>query len=366
MGIDSVLKKEGIQVVSQFDTLKTNEIANYVSTRLCSAFPELNLQKSDLFASICRIKFYIAKMPKDSSKAKYFYKNTSIYFDDLLKMEDIKKLAVHECIHFLQEQKNSKGKLIRLGLSDFTTNPVCSCLNEAAVQLMASEINSDNAEDVTYYNINFTTQSPTYYPLECAIVKQMAYFTGNYSLYYSTLYSDDGFKNTFIQKSDKKTFNQIANAIDKLVDLEDLVYLLNEELRSTDFNDTGRINMIKKSLERKKSEITELFFNIQNTILEKCFYKELDDIKNFEEIYNFKSRLYSIKNILAFNENYTFYNDIYCDLMRKIEIKHEDMRQDSTSSLSNTTTTSLVAVGSKKGIFAYIKKLFARLLEARD
>ena len=54
---------------------------------------------------------YIAKMPEDSSGAKYFYKNNSIYFNEIFDIEEMSRLAVHECIHFIQNEYNS-GKMM--------------------------------------------------------------------------------------------------------------------------------------------------------------------------------------------------------------------------------------------------------------
>ena len=55
-------------------------------------------------------------------------------------------------------------------------------------------------DSVKYYDMEFKTDSPNYYPIECDLVKQMTYFTGTYPLYHSTLYSNDIFKNTFIKE----------------------------------------------------------------------------------------------------------------------------------------------------------------------
>ena len=86
-------------------------------------------------------------------------------------------------------------------------------LNEAAVQLMASEANICNASSETYFGISIRTISPDYYPLECTLAKEITYFTGTYPLYHSTLYGDDIFKNTFILKTGKKAYNTIQHAI---------------------------------------------------------------------------------------------------------------------------------------------------------
>ena len=102
MSINSILKKEGITVVNPLNTLEINKIASKIAEMLCSTFPEHNLNKSDLFISISRLNMYIAKMPNSQAKAKYFYKNNSIYFSEDMDFDDLNTLAVHECIHFLQ------------------------------------------------------------------------------------------------------------------------------------------------------------------------------------------------------------------------------------------------------------------------
>ena len=60
-------------------------------------------------------------------------------------------------------------------------------------------------DNVKYYNMELSTESPDYYPLQTALLNEMIYFTGTYPLYHSTLYSNDIFKNTFIAKSSSKT-----------------------------------------------------------------------------------------------------------------------------------------------------------------
>ena len=70
---DYTLKKEGIEVITTLTTLEINSIASKIAEALSSAFPEHNLNQSDLFATLSRLNMYIAKMPSDSAKAKYFY-----------------------------------------------------------------------------------------------------------------------------------------------------------------------------------------------------------------------------------------------------------------------------------------------------
>lgn len=60
--IHSALKKEGIKIIEKLDTFKVNNISRAISSKLCLAFPEHNLNRSELFMSFCRVNIYIASM----------------------------------------------------------------------------------------------------------------------------------------------------------------------------------------------------------------------------------------------------------------------------------------------------------------
>ena len=244
MNINSTLKREGIEVINPLSTLEINKIASKIAEKLCSAFPEHNLNQSDLFISISRLNMYIAKMPNDLAAAKYLYKNDSIYFSQDMDFDDLNTLAIHECIHFLQALKDKRGKTIRLGLYDLQGKSHGMALNEAAVQYMASKANNAEVDTVRYYNMNLTTESPDYYPIETAIIRQLAYFTGTYPLFHSVLFSNDVFKNTFIAKSSPKAYNIIESNLDLVMQYqEELVISMNELDASSEID--APLNAIK-------------------------------------------------------------------------------------------------------------------------
>ena len=56
---------------------------------------------------------YRAVMPEGMAEANYFYKNTSIYFNEKIAFEDLEEFAIHECIHYIQEVKDKKNNLLR-------------------------------------------------------------------------------------------------------------------------------------------------------------------------------------------------------------------------------------------------------------
>lgn len=358
MSTNSRLKKEGIEIVEQLDTLKVNTIAISIASKLCLAFPEHNLNKSELFTSLSRINMYIAKMPEDSAGAKYFYKNNSIYFNKEYDLDEMAKLAMHECIHYIQEFRDANNNLVKMGLYNCTFNSGLG-INEAAVQLMASEANMCPSTSETYYNVSLNTISPNYYPLECALVNQMAYFTGTYPLFHSTLNSNDVFKNTFILKSNKRAYNTIVKNIDLLLAYENDLNYFASELQYA--NKVSEIKLLNKLIASKKDSITSIFFKTQNLIIESCFISEFNNIRNLEDVKEYKNKLYNFKNIMGSNENYTFYNEFYRKIMESLEKKKEQIEQFGEINLFETSENSLVLVDNTKRALSFVSTFFVKI-----
>lgn len=321
----SILKKAGIEIVSQLSTLEVNKIAANISEKICSSFPEHNINKSDLFASISRLNMYYAKF-RDNSAAKYCYKTETIYFKENIDFENLETPAIHECLHFIQTVKNKNGKLLKLGLykpSFFEESGLA--LNEAAVQLMASDTTNSPVESVKYYGLDIFTNSPDYYPIECSLVKQMTYFTGTYPLYHSVLYSDDIFKNTFIMKSDKLTYDKITQNLDLIQEYQETLQKENLYLSYIEYDNQNSVKVLnaQKKIENLKLLIKETTLKTQELILTSCTKSDLELVRDNQSVKEFKNKLYNFKELLIQSENYTFYNEFYCQMMEELDVKRE-------------------------------------------
>ena len=186
MNIDKILKKEGIELVSTLNNEKVSSIANKVAKKICSTFPEHNLNQHDIFSELSKVNMYFADFTNNTIGAKYYYKNQSIYFNRKYELKKLSDLSIHECIHFIQEKRNKSGNLDRFGLYCVNKlNPTGLALNEAAVQLMTTKIAKTQPDYVKYYGVNLYTPSPDYYPLECALLNQIIYFIGSFPVFHS-------------------------------------------------------------------------------------------------------------------------------------------------------------------------------------
>lgn len=349
MSIESDLRKDGIEVLEKIDTLKVNSIARNVSIRLCETFPNFNLNQNNLFIKLSRLSMYIAKMPEGMSEANYFYKNSSIYFNSHIDIDDIEEFAIHECIHYIQEVKDKRNYLLRMGLCDYTEFKIYGLgLNEAAVQLMASKVLGIPKEFVKYFNISFETNSPSYYPLECCLVSQLGYIAGEDVLFESTINSNDNFKKKLVELTDYKSFMQIQDFIDDILSCEEQIIKINNRISQIDDRNKKVDNMIEK-INSLKSDITSTFIKAQNLIISSYFDKAFYSITDLEGVENYRRKLYNFKDYLGSSEGYTYFNDYYVNKMMDLEDKYNLLESGITD-----TSLSLVKKKSSK-IWAFLK-----------
>ena len=365
MSINSTLKKEGIRVIGKLNTLEINKIASNISERIVAAFPEHGINQSDIFISIARLDMYLAEMPNDMAMAKYFYKNNSIYFSKDMDLNDLHSLALHECLHFIQEVKNKHGKLLRLGLYNMEKSANDGmALNEAAVQHMASVASNQPLDTVKYYNMELATESPDFYPLQTALLNEMIYFTGSYPLYHSTLYSNDVFKNTFIAKSNEKAYLQIEKNFDLIYEYETLLskQVYNLSLCSEEYKSINKIRKINSKIDAYKQIILEKTLETQNLILLNCFNTEFDNIKTLEHVKNFEQNMYNFRHVIITTQNYNFYNDFYADMMDKVQEKKDFLLKYGDILDLDSITFELSNIRENTYGFQFFKKLFSKLL----
>ena len=357
MSIESDLRKDGITVVAPLDTLSVNTIARDVAEKLCKAFPNQHFIFQNLFIALSRIPMYIADIPEGFAEATYFYKNSSMYFKQGLKLDEMENFAVHEFIHYLQEIKDKKGRLLRLGLCDFDNIKACGMgLNEGAVQLMASKANNSEEEIVKYYGISLPTTSPSYYPVLCNLVKQMAYVAGEESLYDSTFYGSDKFKETFSNLCGLDNFLKIQSNLDKIMETEEKAIKLNNKLMS-DNCEGMKAQKVAKKIEKCKDKIKNLFFETQNLIYSSYFNMQFSKISTTADIDEYRLKLYNYKNYMGISDNYSDFNEFYINKMMDLDNKYEN--------IMNNTDLAVVSHSKIARFFRKIRSILSATVELK-
>ena len=356
--IDTNVKKEGIVVIKTLDTLTINSIAKKVAQALCETFTDQKLNYNEIFINLSRTNMYIAKMPKDMSVAKYYYKNSSIYLSDKLNLNNLDQCVIHECIHALQTKTDEKNNIINFGLCNMNKSKTPGmALNEAAVQLIAENCVNSKKENVKYYGLDFSTISPNYYPLQCAILEQVSYIIGKSALIYSTFTGEKYFQNAFSNLTNKKCFDVLQKNLDVIMNLEENILVLNYKLEN-EIISTKKALKIAKQIANIKSSITDIFIQTQDYILVSYFDNYLNKVQTARDIENLRNKLYNFKNYIGVTENYTFYNDYYLKMMANLEKKYTQL--DNAKQKLNFNLPSEYREGTVRIILNKLKKLFKK------
>lgn len=356
MNIESELKKNGIHIIEPLDSTSVNTIAKNVSKKIAGCFPNLGFTFDALYERFSSLPMYIANIPEGLSEASYLYKNSSIYFRDGMGLGDLEKFAVHEFIHNLQERKNSKGNLVRLGLCTFKGNKASGmALNESAVQLMASNALGCTFESATYYDISFSTISPDCYPLLCNLISQMAYVTGEEILFDSTLNSNDYFKNKFSALCGENTYNQISVAFDKILNFEEEIIILRNKVENKDMS-VNKSHSISEKINELKKQIKNTYLSTQELIIKSYFSTIYKSLITSADIDSFRKKLYNFQDLTGTTSNYYFFNNYYIQMMENLDKKFDGLDEE------NDNSTYLIP--RKENMFTkvinYIKKLILK------
>ena len=358
MSIKSDLKKEGINAISEIDEIIVLTMCKNIARRIVETFPTFNFNEEELADRLSTINMYKAEMSENIAEANYFYKNTSIYFNSHIDNDDLEEFAIHECIHFLQERKNGKNELLRMGLSTYNKHKVYNlALNEAAVQYTASRIIGIENGFEKYYDINLYTPSPSYYPLECALLSQIIYFTGNETLFKSTLFSDDDFINLIIEKTSKKTFLKLSNLFEQILDLEEDTIKINNKILNLG-NNSPKLENLNKKLSNYKQKIADTFIQTQNLIITEFFNSDFEAITNLEELENFRRKLYKFSGIIGTAKDYRFFDEFYIETMNKLEHKCNILENGGIETALNTN--------SHNSILNILQKFFKRIFKKKE
>lgn len=345
MNIEKDLQKSGIIATEKIDTNTILKITKNISKRIINTFPSFNINEDDIFSKLFSLNMYKAQMPEGMAEASYCYKNVSIYFNNHINDNDLEEFAIHECIHYLQEIKDEKEKIIKMGLSHYQKFKTTGIgLNEAAVQYITSKIINIDPDYEKYYDINIFTPSPSYYPLECALLNEIIFFIGDDILFKSTYFSTDDFKKEIIKYTNKKIYNKIETSFDKILYYEEKIIALNNKQLSNENK------YFQKEILDYKEKIRDEFIQTQNLIIEYFFNYQFKNIQNLEQLEQLRHNLINFEKIIGTTKDYEFFKNFTLELMNKLEHK------------SNILENGGIETALKKPIFLKFKNLLKNIL----
>ena len=301
-------KLHGISNITEISAKDRHTISKKAVDLIYPVVSEFNISKEMLFNSLGKSNMYLADFD-DLSMGKYDYTTNSIYFSNDLDIANLDSSAIHEILHFFQAELTEDNFLIRMGLfkpSKLFRPEKGLGLNEASVQYIASTIVKEVPDHVKYYELELTTPSSNYYPIETAIIRQMCFFTGTYPLFFSTLFSTDLFEKTFKTITSEENYNYIEEKLTYIVQLQEKLSDVYSTIHTHNQAESKKISVLN-NITNLKNKLRETILDVQKIIYTSAFANELDKIETVQDIVNMKTLISNFENyIINYEGDYSF------------------------------------------------------------
>ena len=301
-------KLHGISNITEISAKDRHTISKKAVDLIYPVVSEFNISKEMLFNSLGKSNMYLADFD-DLSMGKYDYTTNSIYFSNDLDISNLDSSIIHEILHFFQAELTENNFLIRMGLfkpSKLFRPEKGLGLNEASVQYIASTIAKEVPDHVKYYELELTTPSSNYYPIETAIIRQMCFFTGTYPLFFSTLFSTDLFEKTFKTITSEENYNYIEEKLTYIVQLQEKLSDVYSNIHTHNQAESKKISVLN-NITNLKNKLRETVLDVQKIIYTSAFANELDKIETVQDIVNMKTLISNFENyIINYEGDYSF------------------------------------------------------------
>lgn len=301
-------KLHGISNITEISAKDRHTISKKAVDLIYPVVSEFNISKEMLFNSLGKSNMYLADFD-DLSMGKYDYTTNSIYFSNDLNITNLDSSVIHEILHFFQAELTEDNFLIRMGLfkpSKLFRPEKGLGLNEASVQYIASTIVKEVPDHVKYYELELTTPSSNYYPIETAIIRQMCFFTGTYPLFFSTLFSTDLFEKTFKTITSEENYNYIEEKLTYIVQLQEKLSDVYSTIHTHNQAESKKISVLN-NITNLKNKLRETVLDLQKIIYTSAFANELDKIETVQDIVNMKTLISNFENyIINYEGDYSF------------------------------------------------------------
>ena len=301
-------KLHGISNITEISAKDRHTISKKAVDLIYPVVSEFNISKEMLFNSLGKSNMYLADFD-DLSMGKYDYTTNSIYFSNDLDITNLDSSVIHEILHFFQAELTEDNFLIRMGLfkpSKLFRPEKGLGLNEASVQYIASTIVKEVPDHVKYYELELTTPSSNYYPIETAIIRQMCFFTGTYPLFFSTLFSTDLFEKTFKTITSEENYNYIEEKLTYIVQLQEKLSDVYSTIHTHNQAESKKISVLN-NITNLKNKLRETVLDVQKIIYTSAFANELDKIETVQDIVNMKTLISNFENyIINYEGDYSF------------------------------------------------------------
>ena len=343
MSITKELKKVGIEPIRPLNFNEIYKISKKIIELFNSAFPNYEIRNDEILRKMFKSKMYFADISSSLGRASYFYKNSVIYIDKQVDIENLDEYVIHEIIHYLEEVKDIKGNLTQIGICKFKEFEVTGfSMNEAAIQYVISKMLNRKEEKIEFFGLNVETISKNYYPLLTILIKQITHIIGEKTLLDCIMNIDNKIEEIINRYYGFEEYNHIQKKFDNILDIRQKLKVAIEQEN----------NIMKEQLAKK---LKENFLELQKYLYTKYFNYYLEIVDDIKQIETIKKELEEYKSLIQTEAGIEEYNKYQEKMIESLERK-------SMTIYRKNTKNSLVVIHNNKifNFFRHIKNLFIK------
>lgn len=311
MNLQKKLQALGIEQIEKLDDMYVRVIATNVTEIITNAFPSIYSEYNNILIKLLNCRMYVAKVTKPISKVNYIYEDNSIYFDKSIDLNKVNEQMIHECIHYLQDVRTTKGKLNKIGLCNFDNFSIYGLgINEAVTQYISAKCVQNSVTTIEKYGIRLKTISPNYYPFLTNLTEQIVNLLDDKALIKGILGNNIEFEDQILNTFEANT-KKIMNYFDNIIDID------------------NRLNMEtdKEKIEIYEEEIASIYIETQNIIFSTFFDKLLPRLTTYQEVNFYIDKAICCKNIMGVNLKERFSINSFYDTQLEVIISKYDKKK---------------------------------------
>lgn len=347
-----ILKKMGITNQEKLDFKQKEELVKKVSKKIADRFEVYGIKYEDIYMKLINTDMYLSDIKSGTPKVNYIYKNLSLYIDRSVELSENNEDILRECICKVQEVRNKKNKIHKLGLCRFNESKIAGvAFNEAGIQYALGVLLDKKEEKVNAYGVMINSKS-IQYPAITNIIRQMAFIAGENYLVQSIINSTDDFKKSFIDKCNETSYYSIMKNTDLMYEAKKRIISMDRKILFD-----GKVKEKSKTKLRDKvnnysKEIRYSYTKIQKELCQCYFNKKIGKANTINKLEEVREEIGKYKKLIAISceEEDNFFDKYSLDCYYKIERKIEKIDKENS-----------MLVSEKKGFLKAlikVKKLF--------
>lgn len=330
MKIEKILKKMGITNIEKLDFSVKEDLSRRIAEKIYGKFKNYGIKYEEIYLKLVNTEMYVADIVPGVSKANYIYKNASIYFDRSLDLSVLNEEILREAIYKIQEFRNKRNKIEKLGLCNFDELKLTgSAFNEAAIQYIIYLLLEKKEEKVSAYNLTINSVS-TVYPAITNIMRQMAYIAGENYLVQSIINSNTDFKYSFMDKCNEASYAVIMKNTDLMYEARNRIMKMNRDILFNRKIKEEKKNAMRAKIVAFSKAIHASYIKIQKEMCICYFDKEFSKAKTIEKLEELKFKIGEYKALIGIsaNDSENFFDKYSLDCYYKIERKIEKINKN--------------------------------------